>query len=91
VFDAIKAANAEIAAQLESEQRITDVLLPFEAALKTADRDAIRALQRLLTDRGFKPGAVDGRYGRATRQALTACIAAVACSAADAPDAKPSP
>ncbi len=91
MFDEIKAANAEIAAQLASEQRITDVLPQFEAALKTADRDAVRALQILLTDRGFKPGAADGRYGAATRQALTACIAAGECSATDAPDAKPSP
>jgi hypothetical protein len=91
MFDGIKAANAEIAAQLESEERIADVLPLFEAATEAADRDAIRALQRLLTDRGFKPGAVDGSYGRATRQALTACIAAGACSAADAPDAKPPP
>jgi hypothetical protein len=91
MFDGIKAANAEIAAQLASEERIADVLPLFEAATEAADRDAIRALQRLLTDRGFKPGAVDGSYGRATRQALTACIAAGACSAADAPDAKPPP
>lgn len=91
MFDAIKTANAEIAAQLASEQRDTDVLSQFEAALKTADRDAIRALQALLTDRGFKPGPADGSYGRVTRQALTACIAAGSCSAMDAPDVEPSP
>jgi hypothetical protein len=91
MFDAIKAANAEIAAQLATEQRVTDVLQQFEAALKTADRDAIRALQTLLTDRGFKPGAADGRYGAATRQALIACIAADTCSATDSPTPKPAP
>jgi hypothetical protein len=91
MFDAIKAATAEIATQLEGEQRITDILPKFEVALKTADRDAIRVLQRMLADRGFSPGAVDGSYGRATRQALTACIAAGACMATDAPTAKPSP
>lgn len=89
MFDAIKAANAEIATQLASERRITDVLPQFEAALKTADRDAIRVLQRLLTERGFKPGAADGRYGATTRQSLTDCIAAGACSGTDAPKAKP--
>jgi hypothetical protein len=91
MFDAIKAANAEIAAQLATEQRVTDVLPQFEAAVKTADRDAIRALQTLLTDRGFKPGAADGRYGAATRQALIACIAAGACSVTDSPTPKPPP
>lgn len=91
VFDGIRAANAEIAAQVASEQRVTDVLSQFEAALKTADHDAIRALQTLLTDRGFKPGPADGSYGRVTRQALTACIAAGSCSAMDAPDVEPSP
>ena len=55
MFDAIRAANAEITAQLEGAQRIADFLPQFEATLKTADRDAIRALQTVLTDRGYKP------------------------------------
>ncbi len=91
MFDAIKAANAEIATQLAGEQRVTNVLPQFEAAVKTADRDAIRALQTLLSDRGYKPGAIDGSYGDATRRALTACIAAGACLVNDAPDARKSP
>lgn len=91
MFDGIKAANAEIATQLAAEQRITDILPQFEATSKTADRDAIRALQTLLTDRGFKPGAADGRYGAATRQALTACIAAGACLVKGVRDVEPSP
>jgi hypothetical protein len=85
MFDVIRAANDQIAAELEAEWRIAEYLPQFEAVMATADHEAIVRLQQLLVDRGYKPGAVDGQYGPATKRALTACISAGACTMVDLP------
>jgi hypothetical protein len=88
MLDEIEAANVEIAAQLDSEQRVADLLPKFEQAIEKASADDVRDLQTMLIDRGFTPGAPDGRYGPGTRKALTACVASGTCTAVDLPPAQ---
>lgn len=85
MFDDIRAANNQIAAELKAEQRISELVPQFEAAIGTVDLGAIVGLQQLLVDRGYKPGAIDGQYGPSTKRALTACIAAGTCTRDDLP------
>jgi hypothetical protein len=87
MLDDIKAANDQIAAELASDQRVADLLPQFETAIEAAGPDYVRTLQSLLTDRGFKAGKPDGKFGPGTRKALTACIAAGTCTTADLPAA----
>ena len=82
-LDAIKAANAQIDDQLQAEARLADLLPKFETAIQAARLD-VRTLQKVLADRGFKPGE-NGKYGAPTKSALTACIAAGSCTAIDLP------
>jgi hypothetical protein len=88
MLDDIRAANQKIADQLASEQRVADLLPQFKSAIQTGGPDVVRPLQKLLASRGFKPGATNGKYGPGTERALTACIAAEKCTAADLPPAK---
>lgn len=52
------------------DQAIAD----WETALEQGGAERVKRAQRLLRDKGFYKGAIDGKYGPNSRKALRACV-----------------